>query len=67
MQRHFNFHAGLLLDHLDAPGALADVLPRHPMHIGAALSGEQHQRKGGALLGADRPAVLVLPDFVIRP
>ena len=67
MQRHFDFRAGLLLVHLDAPGALADVLPRHPMHVGAALAGEEHQREGGALLGADLPAVLVLPDFVIGP
>ena len=44
-----------------------DVPPRHPVNIGAALSGEQHQGKGGALPGADLPVVLVLPDFVIRP
>jgi len=65
MQRHLYLHA-ILLDHLDAPGLVADVLPDHPMYVGAALPGVQHQGKGGALLGADRPVVLILPDFVVR-
>src|SRR3954453_17450373 len=67
VQRHLYLRAGLLLDHLDAPGLVADVLPRHPMNIGAALAGEKHQGKGGALLGADGPAVLILPDFIVSP
>jgi hypothetical protein len=50
MQRHLYHRAGLLLAHLDAPGPLADVLPRHPVNVRAALPGGEHQREGGPLL-----------------
>jgi hypothetical protein len=37
------------------------------VHVGTALPGVEHERKSGALFGADRPAALELLDFVVRP